>query len=171
MHNTGFFPDCYLLSVTDWSISIPYHARYSEIFKKPNFQPVKWKYTFIRKMLSQAELEIEGSRLATIFGSPPTPHQTHMVALPQTHFLGGKFHFRRIPRDYRENYRNSSEKAGIPANSFSTRERRSEGKPVRRDKVWQDFEKHRTAGASDIVKAESSVEDWPCFYSSLPSGQ
>jgi len=80
---------------------------------------------FHLKMLPQAELETEGSRLATIFGSPPTPHQTHMVALPQTHFLGGKFHFRRIPRDYRENYRNSSEKAGIPANSFSTREGRS----------------------------------------------
>ena len=73
MHNTGFFPDCYLLSVTDGSISIPYLARYSEIFKKPNFQAVKWMSTFIRKMFSQAELETEGSQLATIFGSPPTP--------------------------------------------------------------------------------------------------
>jgi len=47
MHNTGFFPDCYLLSVTDGSIWIPYLARYSEIFKKPNFEVVKWKSTFI----------------------------------------------------------------------------------------------------------------------------
>jgi len=31
----------------------------------------------IRKMLSQAELETEGSRLATIFGLPPTPHSFH----------------------------------------------------------------------------------------------
>jgi len=37
MHNTGFFPDCQLLSVTDGSIWIPYLTRYSEIFKKPNF--------------------------------------------------------------------------------------------------------------------------------------
>jgi len=32
MHNTGFFQDCYLLSVTDGSIWIPHLARYSEIF-------------------------------------------------------------------------------------------------------------------------------------------
>jgi len=38
MHNTDFFPICYFLSVTDGSIWIPYLARYSEIFKKPNFQ-------------------------------------------------------------------------------------------------------------------------------------
>jgi len=36
MHNTGFFSDCCLLSVTDGSIWIPYLARYSEMFKKPN---------------------------------------------------------------------------------------------------------------------------------------
>jgi len=47
MHNTGFYPDCQLLAVTDWSIWIPYLARYSEIFKKPNFQVVKWKSTFL----------------------------------------------------------------------------------------------------------------------------
>jgi len=47
MHNTGFFPDCYLLSVTDGYIWIPYLARYLEIFKKPYFQAVKWKSTFI----------------------------------------------------------------------------------------------------------------------------
>jgi len=40
MHNTDFFPDSYLLSVTNGSIWIPYLARYSEIFKKPNFQVV-----------------------------------------------------------------------------------------------------------------------------------
>ena len=42
MHNTGFFPDCCLLSVTNGSSSTPYLARYSEIFKKPNFQAVVW---------------------------------------------------------------------------------------------------------------------------------
>jgi len=36
MHNTVFFPDCFLLSAIDGSIWIPYLARYSEIFKKPN---------------------------------------------------------------------------------------------------------------------------------------
>jgi len=61
LHNTGFFPDCFLLSVTNGSIWIPYLARYSEIFKKPNFQVVKWKSTFIWKMLSQAELVTERS--------------------------------------------------------------------------------------------------------------
>ena len=40
LHNTGFFPDYNLLSVTDGSIWIPYLARHSEIFKKPNFQVV-----------------------------------------------------------------------------------------------------------------------------------
>ena len=50
---------------------IPYLARYLEIFKKPNFQVVKCKPTFIWKILSQ--LETEGSGLATIFGLPPTP--------------------------------------------------------------------------------------------------
>jgi len=57
LHNTGFFPDCYLLWVTDGSIRMPYLARYSEIFKKLNFQVVKSKSTFIWKMLSQAELD------------------------------------------------------------------------------------------------------------------
>ena len=33
-----------------------------------------------------------------------------------------KFYFLRIPRNYRENHRNSWEKGGIPAKSFSTRE-------------------------------------------------
>jgi len=52
MYNTCFFPDCLLLSVTDGSIWIPYFARarlgYSDmIFKKPNFEVVKWKSTFI----------------------------------------------------------------------------------------------------------------------------
>jgi len=76
MHNTCYFPDCYLLSVTHGSIRILYLARYWEIFKKPNFQVVKWKSTFIWKMLSQAELETKGSsRLATNFGSPSTPHR------------------------------------------------------------------------------------------------
>jgi len=42
-------------------------------------------------------------------------------------FLAQKFHFRWIPRDYPENHRNSCEKAGIPANSFSAREGRSAG--------------------------------------------
>ena len=42
-------------------------------------------------------------------------------------FLVQKFYSRRTPRDYRENHRNSCEKAGIPANSFSTREGRSAG--------------------------------------------
>ena len=37
-NNKGFLPDCYLLSVTDGSIWIPYLARYLEIFKKPDFQ-------------------------------------------------------------------------------------------------------------------------------------
>jgi len=86
MHNTGFFPDCQLLSVTDGSIWIPYLARYPEIFQKPNFQVVKWKSTFIRKMLSQAELETEGSGLATIFGLPPTPPQTMGFRMPLADF-------------------------------------------------------------------------------------
>ena len=47
MHNTSFFADCFLLSVTDGSIWIPYLAIYSETFKRPNFQVVKWKSTFI----------------------------------------------------------------------------------------------------------------------------
>jgi len=42
MHNTGFLPDCQLLSVTDGSIWIPYLPRYLEIFQKPNFHVVKW---------------------------------------------------------------------------------------------------------------------------------
>jgi len=41
-------------------------------------------------------------------------------------FLVQKFYSRRIPRDYRENHHNSCEKTGIPANSFSTREGRSD---------------------------------------------
>ena len=36
-------------------------------------------------------------------------------------------HFQQIPRNYREHHRNSCKKAGIPANSFSTREGRSAG--------------------------------------------
>ena len=68
MRNTGFFLDCYLLSVTDGSIWI----RYAEIFKKPNFQVPEWKSTFIWKMLSQAEWETEGSRLVqSFFCLPP----------------------------------------------------------------------------------------------------
>jgi len=73
MHTTGFFPDGYLLSVTDGSIWIPHLDRFLEILMKPNFQVVKWESTFMWKMLSQAELETDGSCLATIFGSPPTP--------------------------------------------------------------------------------------------------
>jgi len=38
MHNTGFFQGCILLSVTNVSIWILCLVRYSEIFKKPNFQ-------------------------------------------------------------------------------------------------------------------------------------
>jgi len=41
VHNTGFFLDCHLLSVTDGSICIPYLARYLEIFREPDFQVVK----------------------------------------------------------------------------------------------------------------------------------
>jgi len=41
MHNTGFFPDCWLLSVTNGSIWIPYLARYSEIFKETQFSGSK----------------------------------------------------------------------------------------------------------------------------------
>ena len=52
MHNTCFFPDCLLLSVAYGSIWISYLARYSEIFKKPNLEVVKWRSTFIWKMLS-----------------------------------------------------------------------------------------------------------------------
>jgi len=51
-----------------WCILIPYLVRYLEIFKKPNFQVVKCKPTFIWKMRSQAELETEGSGLATMLG-------------------------------------------------------------------------------------------------------
>jgi len=83
MHNTGFFPNCSLLSATNGSIWIPYLARYSEIFKKPNLQVVKWKSTFIWKILSQAELETEGSCLSTIFGSPPTPRLGRVPGLGQ----------------------------------------------------------------------------------------
>ena len=86
--NTDFFPDCCLLSATNGSISTPYLARYSEIFKKPNFQAVKWESTFIWKMLYQAELETEGSRLAIIFGSPPTPPgTTGRPEIDSRHFL------------------------------------------------------------------------------------
>jgi len=86
LHNTGFFPDCCLLSVTNGSIWIPYLARYSEIFKKPNFQVVKaWsKFTFIWKMLSQTELETKGSRLATIFSLSPTPLPHTLLSVCET---------------------------------------------------------------------------------------
>ena len=40
-------------------------------------------------------------------------------------FLVPKFHFRRIPRNYREHHRNFCEKTGITANSFSIKEGRS----------------------------------------------
>jgi len=73
MHNTGFFSNSYLLSITYGSIWIQYPARYLEIFKKPNFQVVKYKSMFIWKMLSQAELETEGLRFMAIFGLPPSP--------------------------------------------------------------------------------------------------
>jgi len=53
MHNTGFFPDCHLLSLTGGSIWMPYLARYSEIFKKFYFQVVKWKSTLIGDILSR----------------------------------------------------------------------------------------------------------------------
>jgi len=82
MQNTGFFSDSYLLSVTNGSIWIPYLATYSKIFKKPNFQVIKWKSTFIWKTLSQAEMEHEGSRLAIIFGLPPTPHLGAHTRMP-----------------------------------------------------------------------------------------
>jgi len=73
MHNTCFFPDCHLLAVTAGSISIPYLAGYSEIFKKPNFQVVKMEVHVHLKNAFQAELETEGSRLAIILGLPPRP--------------------------------------------------------------------------------------------------
>ena len=82
MHTTGFFPDCWLLSVTNGCIWIPYLARYLEIFKKPNLQVVKCKPTFIWKMLSQAELRTEGSGLATIFGLPPAPRPEPVLSVP-----------------------------------------------------------------------------------------
>jgi len=41
LHNTGFFQNCFLLSVTYGCIWIPYLARYLEIFKKPNFSGSK----------------------------------------------------------------------------------------------------------------------------------
>jgi len=43
MHNTCFFSDCLLLSVTNGSIWIPHPAKYSEIFEKHNREVVKWK--------------------------------------------------------------------------------------------------------------------------------
>ena len=73
MHNTGLFPDCQLLSLTHGSIWIPYLARYSEIFKKLNFQVVKLEVHVHLKNAFQAELETEGLCLARIFGLPPTP--------------------------------------------------------------------------------------------------
>ena len=51
-------------------------------------------------------------------------------------FLVQKFHLRRIPRDYRENHRNSCEKAGILANSISTRETWREGKKKWYRTLW-----------------------------------
>jgi len=75
IHNAGFFPDCCFLTVIYGCIWIPYVARYSEIFKKSNFQVLRWKSS-----LKNAELETEGPRLSTIFGSPPTPRlaaETH----------------------------------------------------------------------------------------------
>jgi len=75
MHNTGFFPDCHLLSLTNGSIWILYLARYSEIFKKPNFPGSKMEVHVHLKNAFQVELETEGSRLATIFGLPPTSHR------------------------------------------------------------------------------------------------
>ena len=50
MHNTCFFPDCQLLSLTDGSIGSLFLARYSEIFKEPNFQVVKVNSMFIWKI-------------------------------------------------------------------------------------------------------------------------
>jgi len=81
MHNIGFFPDCHLLSVTDGSIWIPSLARYSEIFEKPNFQVVKMEFHVHLKNDFQAEMETEGSRLATILGLPPTPRRKTKFAL------------------------------------------------------------------------------------------
>ena len=46
-------------------------------------------------------------------------------ALQQTPFLGTKFHFRLIPKDYREYHRYCCKKAGILLSFFSTREGRS----------------------------------------------
>jgi len=85
MHNTGFFPNCCLLSVTNGSIWIPYLARYSEIFKKPNFQVVKWKSMFIWKMLSQAKLENEVTFGYDLwFASHPSPALYHEDTLEKT---------------------------------------------------------------------------------------
>jgi len=73
MHNTGFFPDCLLLSVTNGSIWKLYLARYSETFKQPNFQVVKWKFTFIWKMLSEKERSGGTSEFYTLcFDSHPS---------------------------------------------------------------------------------------------------
>jgi len=78
MHNTGFFPDCHLLSLTDGSIWIPYLARYSEIFgdiQETQFSGSEMEVHVHLKIAFQAELETEESRSATIFGLPSTPRQ------------------------------------------------------------------------------------------------
>jgi len=48
MHNTGYFPECYPFSVTNGSMWIPYLAKYSEIFNKPNFQVLLFKFFWVR---------------------------------------------------------------------------------------------------------------------------
>jgi len=83
LHNTGYFLDCYLLSVTDRSIWIPYLARYSERIKKHNFQVVKWKSTFIWKNAFPGRI---GNRWITFgynlrFASHPSiRHVRHLIS-------------------------------------------------------------------------------------------
>jgi len=129
MHNTGFFPDCYLLSATDGCVCCFVSlTRYWEIVAVPgcprvnrpgiitwggrmltlhlNYGPFRSRQIFgdiqethfsgsivevhvHLKTTFPGGIGIEGSRLATIFGSPPTPHHSIIMRLASISIIMG----------------------------------------------------------------------------------
>jgi len=76
MHNTGFFLDCLLLSVSNGFIWMLYLARYSEILKIPNFWGSKMEdYIHLKKnsRRNRKKSDQVGHQNSTIFGLLPTP--------------------------------------------------------------------------------------------------
>ena len=69
---TGFFPDCRLLSLTWVHLDTVSRQIFKDIWRT-QFSGSKMEVHVHLKNTFQAELETEGSRLATIFGLPPTP--------------------------------------------------------------------------------------------------